>query len=98
MHRQGTWEGTQSFHTLSRHAAFPVLPQLSETHSLGICMEALLCMHDWLTPYPLVIDSASSLSSPQSSEAGTERSTPINTAGSPGNEPPSLGPFQKSLR
>ena len=84
---------------LSQHLYMFTNPEAPQIPSFWVSMEASLYKYNWLTHWPLVIDSPSSpspLSPPWKSGGGTESSKPLIKVGSPGNQPPSLGAFQKS--
>ena len=102
MHRASCGEKQRRFHTFSRYRTLPVPTHIHLPRSsvnlilLGYLMEVSLRGHSWLNHWPLVINSTSSPSL-RSQGGGTKSSNSNHRAGSPGNQPPSLGGVQKLL-
>ena len=63
--RQGMWEGAWSFHALSGCTSLPAPPYIHQpgsfwTPSFRVFKEASIHRHDWLNPWPLLINLSSS--------------------------------------
>ena len=83
--------------SLSQHLHLVTNPEALQTQYFGVFMEASLYRHDGLSHWPGLTDSTSSpLSPPRKSGGGTDISNSLFAVGSPGNQPSSLGVFQKS--